>query len=48
MYPELVNEVSVKFLSSLGGGLINGLIVGRCLRLLSLLKADNDNAVTPK
>ncbi|PRA27254.1 hypothetical protein [Pseudomonas poae] len=48
MYPELAAEVSAKVLSSFGGGLINGLIVGRCLKLLSLFKADNNNAVVPK
>jgi hypothetical protein len=48
MYPELANEISAKVLSSLGSGLVNGLIVGRCLRLLSLFKADSDDVVVPK
>lgn len=41
MHPELANEMSVVALSSLGAGLINGLIVGRCLRLLRFFKSDS-------
>ena len=38
MYPELVNEFSRVIFSILGAGLINGLILGRSLRLLRLFK----------
>ncbi|WP_223487739.1 hypothetical protein [Pseudomonas sp. A-RE-19] len=44
MYPELANEVSAVGWSALGAGLINGLIVGRSLRLLRIFRSDN---VTP-
>ena len=44
MHPELANEVSVVGWSALGAGLINGLIVGRSLRLLRFFRFDN---VTP-
>jgi hypothetical protein len=44
MHPELANEVSVVAWSALGAGLINGLIVGRSLKLLRIFRSDN---VTP-
>ncbi|MHC8393621.1 hypothetical protein ACYZT8_08125 [Pseudomonas sp. LB3P93] len=40
MHPELVNEVAFVAYSSLGAGLLNGLIVGRSLGLLRLFKSD--------
>ncbi|WP_223529802.1 hypothetical protein [Pseudomonas sp. GL-R-19] len=44
MKPELSGEVSVVGWSVLGVGLINGLIVARCLRLLRFFRSDD---VTP-
>ncbi|MHC8386188.1 hypothetical protein [Pseudomonas sp. LB3P14] len=44
MHPELANEVSVVAWSALGAGLINGLIVGRSLRLLCFFKSDSVTA----
>ncbi|UVL00144.1 hypothetical protein [Pseudomonas sp. B21-048] len=41
MYPELANEVSMVGWSALGAGLINGLIVGRSLKLLRMFRSDN-------
>lgn len=41
VHPELANEASLVAWSSLGSGLINGLIVGRSLRLLRFFKSDN-------
>ena len=40
MYPELVDGVSAVATSALASGIINGLIVGRSLRLLRFFKAD--------
>jgi hypothetical protein len=40
MYPELVDGVSAVVTSALASGIINGLIVGRSLRLLRFFKAD--------
>ncbi|MBV6823679.1 DUF6622 family protein [Pseudomonas sp. PD9R] len=40
MHPELADEVLAVAWSALGAGLINGLIVGRSLRLLRFFKAD--------
>jgi len=48
MHPELANEVSLVAWSALGSGLINGLIVGRSLRLLRFFKSDNVPAVSSK
>lgn len=39
MHPELAQDVLLSAWSALGSGLINGLIVGRCLRLLRFFKA---------
>jgi hypothetical protein len=44
MYPELANEMSAVAGAALGAGLINGLIVGRSIRLLRLFKFEG---VTP-
>lgn len=44
MHPELSNEVPVVAWSALGAGLINGLIVGRSLRLLRFFKSANVKA----
>ncbi|MHC8298670.1 hypothetical protein [Pseudomonas sp. ZS1P83] len=44
MHPELANEVSMVAWSALGAGLINGLIVGRSLRLLCFFKSANVTA----
>ncbi|WP_339521350.1 hypothetical protein [Pseudomonas sp. EL_65y_Pfl2_R96] len=44
IYPEQANEVPVVAWSGLGAGLINGLIVGRSLRLLSFFKSANVKA----
>lgn len=41
MHPELANEVSSVAWTALGAGLISGLIVGRCLRLLRFFKTGN-------
>ncbi|WP_454834313.1 hypothetical protein [Pseudomonas lini] len=41
MHPELANEVSMVGWSALGAGLINGLIVGRNLKLLRFFKSGN-------
>jgi hypothetical protein len=41
MHPELADDMSAAAWSVLGAGLINGLIVGRCLRLLRFFKAGN-------
>ncbi|ROM89599.1 hypothetical protein [Pseudomonas brassicacearum] len=46
MHPELANEISVVAWSSLGTGLINGLIVGRSLRLLRFFKANEVTAAS--
>jgi hypothetical protein len=48
VHPELANEVSSVAWSSLGSGLINGLIVGRSFRLLRFFKSDNVPAVSSK
>ncbi|MEB0045403.1 MULTISPECIES: hypothetical protein [unclassified Pseudomonas] len=48
MYPELANEVSLVAWSSLGAGFVNGLIVGRSLRLLRFFKSTNVPAVSSK
>lgn len=48
MYPELANEVSSVVWTALGSGLINGLIVGRCLRLLSFFKSGNVTVASSK
>jgi hypothetical protein len=40
MYPEFVDGVSAVAMSALASGIINGLIVGRSLRLLRFFKAD--------
>jgi hypothetical protein len=39
IHPELANELVAVVQASLGAGLINGLIVGRSLKLLRLFKA---------
>jgi hypothetical protein len=39
MYPELANELPMTAWSALGAGLINGLIVGRSLKLLRFVGA---------
>ncbi|WP_347911212.1 hypothetical protein [Pseudomonas grandcourensis] len=44
MYPERVNELPMTAWSALGAGLINGLIIGRSLKLLSLLKGESVTA----
>ncbi|MGF6091293.1 hypothetical protein [Pseudomonas sp. 18173] len=43
MYPELANEVSTVAGAALGAGLINGLIVGRSLRLLRFFKVEKED-----
>jgi len=48
MHPELADDVSVAAWSALGSGLINGLIVGRSLRLLRFFKTDNVTAAPSK
>lgn len=48
LHPELANEVSLVAWSSLGSGLINGLIVGRSLRLMRFFNSDNVPAVSSK
>lgn len=40
VHPERASEVAAVVWSALGAGLINGLIVGRSLWLLSFFKAD--------
>ncbi|MNR37038.1 hypothetical protein D3C85_1550230 [compost metagenome] len=45
MYPELANEMSAVAGAALGAGLINGLIVGRSLKLLRFFKFEH---VTPR
>jgi hypothetical protein len=44
MYPELANEMSTVAGSALGAGLINGLIVGRSLKLLRFFKFENEGS----
>lgn len=44
IHPDLANEVSIVGWSALGAGLINGLIVGRSLKLLRFFKSDNVTA----
>jgi hypothetical protein len=46
MYPELVDGVSAVATSALASGIINGLIVGRSLRLLRFFKADTGARVS--
>jgi hypothetical protein len=44
VHPEMSDAMSAVVVSSLGAGLINGLIVGRSLRLLSFFKVDEGRA----
>jgi hypothetical protein len=44
MYPEMANALPMTAWSALGAGLINGLIVGRSLKLLRLLKGESVTA----
>ncbi|MHC8390986.1 hypothetical protein ACYZTM_23740 [Pseudomonas sp. MDT2-39-1] len=44
VHPELANEVSEVAWSALGAGLINGLIIGRSLRLLHFFKPSSVSA----
>ncbi|EPA92294.1 hypothetical protein [Pseudomonas sp. G5(2012)] len=46
VHPQLANEIGLVAWSSLGSGLINGLIVGRSFRLLRFFKSDNVPAVS--
>ena len=46
VHPQLANEIGLVAWSSLGSGLINGLIVGRSFRLLRFFKSDNLPAVS--
>ncbi|MGF6554972.1 hypothetical protein ABIA48_001352 [Pseudomonas sp. S30_BP2TU TE3576] len=48
MYPELANEMSTVAGAALGAGLINGLIVGRCLKLLRFFKFESVTQVSTK
>ncbi|WP_339433602.1 MULTISPECIES: hypothetical protein [unclassified Pseudomonas] len=48
MHPELAQDVSLAAWSALGSGLINGLIVGRSLRLLRFFKAGDVTAAPSK
>jgi hypothetical protein len=44
MYPEIANELPMTAWSALGAGLINGLIIGRSLKLLRLFKNESVTA----
>jgi hypothetical protein len=48
MHPELADQVFMIVFSSLGAGIINGLIIGRCLRLLRFFRSDNVNVSSMK
>ncbi|MDZ5434583.1 hypothetical protein T3H00_18165 [Pseudomonas fluorescens] len=48
MHPELADEVSSVAWTALGSGMINGLIVGRSLRLLRFFRSDNVTVVSSK
>ena len=48
MHPERAQDVSLAAWSALGSGLINGLIVGRCLRLLRFFKVGDVTAAPSK
>ena len=45
MHPEMAEAVSAVAWSALGAGLINGLIVGRSLRLLRFFKTEGETTV---